>query len=113
MGIGEGPHPRRVHGRIRACRPSGIGPKACVEKLKIDEAFRARVMAVDDVEARMALIVAEGFDCSAEEIGSLQELVDADLSGVDGGGGGGVDCHCLAGWCLGGPGTPGWDAGRG
>ena len=26
MGIGEGPHPRRVHGRIRACRPGGIGP---------------------------------------------------------------------------------------
>ena len=27
-GSGEGPHPRRVHGRIRACRPIGIGPKA-------------------------------------------------------------------------------------
>jgi len=26
VGIGEGPHPRCVHGRIRACRPGGIGP---------------------------------------------------------------------------------------
>ena len=86
--------------------------KACVEKLKSDEAFRARVMALEDVDARMALIAAEGFDCSAEEIGALQELRDADLSGVAGGGCG-VDCHCLAGWCLGGPSAPGWDAGRG
>jgi len=57
-----------------------------IEKMKSDEAFRERVMAVEDVEARMALIGAEGFDCSAEEIGSLRELMDADLSGVAGGG---------------------------
>ena len=60
--------------------------KACVEKMKSDEAFRAKVMAEEDVEARMALIVAEGFDCSAEEIGALQELGDAELSGAVGGG---------------------------
>ena len=39
----------------------------------------------EDVEARMALIVAEGFDCSAEEIGALQEMGDAELDGVAGG----------------------------
>ena len=61
--------------------------KACVEKLKSDEAFRARVMAVEDVDARMALIGAEGFDCSAAEIGALQELADLDLSAVVGGSG--------------------------
>jgi len=60
--------------------------KAFVEKMKSDEAFCAKVMAEEDVEARMALIGAEGFDCSAEEIGSLQELGDAELSGVTGGG---------------------------
>ena len=49
--------------------------------MKSDEAFRARVMAEDDVDARMALIGAEGFDCSAEEIASLQELTEAELSG--------------------------------
>ena len=57
-----------------------------IEKMKSDEAFRERVMAVEDVEARMALIGAEGFDCSAEEIGALQELGEAELSGVVGGG---------------------------
>ena len=60
--------------------------KAFVEKMKSDEAFRAKVMAEEDVEARMALIGAEGFDCSAEEIGALQELGDAELDGVAGGG---------------------------
>ncbi|MEI6450628.1 MAG: Nif11-like leader peptide family RiPP precursor [Actinomycetes bacterium] len=61
--------------------------KACVERLKSDEAFRARVMAEEDVDARMALISAEGFDCSAAEIGALQELADLDLSAVVGGSG--------------------------
>ena len=60
--------------------------QAFVEKMKSDEAFRAGVMAEEDVEARMALIRAEGFDCSAEEIGALQELGDAELDGVAGGG---------------------------
>jgi predicted ribosomally synthesized peptide with nif11-like leader len=32
--------------------------QAFVEKMKSDEAFRARVMAEEDVDARMALIVA-------------------------------------------------------
>jgi len=73
--------------------------KACVEKLKSDEAFRARVMAVEDVDARMALIGAEGFDCSAAEIGALQELADLDLSAVVGGSGSmpcGVAAPCAA-----------------
>jgi len=60
--------------------------KAFVEKMKSDEDFRAKVMAEEDMDARMALIVAEGFDCSAEEIGALQELGEAELSGAVGGG---------------------------
>ena len=60
--------------------------KAFVEKMKSDEAFRAKVMAEKDAEARMALIVAEAFDCSAAEIGALQELGEAELSEVAGGG---------------------------
>ena len=60
--------------------------KAFVEKMKSDEVFRAKVMAEEDAEARMALIGAEGFDCSAEEIALLQELGDAELSGAVGGG---------------------------
>ena len=64
--------------------------QAFVEKMKSDEAFRERVMAEEDVEARMALIGAAGFDCSAEEIGALQELGEADLSGAVGGGDAGL-----------------------
>ena len=70
--------------------------QAFVEKMKSDEAFRARVMAEEDVEARMALIAAEGFDCSAEEIGALQELAELDLSGVVGGG---SDAFVFGGAC--------------
>jgi predicted ribosomally synthesized peptide with nif11-like leader len=86
--------------------------RAFIEKMKSDEAFRARVMAEEDVEARMALIGAEGFDCSAEDIAALEELGEAELSGVAGGACG-ADCHCQAGWCLGSGSSPGWDAGRG
>ena len=59
--------------------------QAFIERMKSDEAFRGRVLAEEGVEARMALIVAEGFDCSAEEIASLQELSEAELEGVAGG----------------------------
>ena len=59
--------------------------KVFVERMKNDEVFHAKVMAEEDVEARLALIHAEGFDCSAEEIGALQELGDAELDGVAGG----------------------------
>ena len=60
--------------------------QAFLERMKSDADFRAKVTAEEDVEARLALIVAEGFDCSAEEIGALQELGEAELSGVVGGG---------------------------
>jgi len=59
--------------------------QAFIERMKSDEAFRAKVMAEEDVEARLALIHAEGFDCSVEEIGALQELGDAELDAVAGG----------------------------
>ena len=75
--------------------------KAFVEKMKSDDAFRAKVMAEEGVEARMALIGAEGFDCSAEEIGALQELGDAELDGAVGGGGGRCPTMCefhMSGW---------------
>ena len=60
--------------------------QAFIERMKSDEDFSAKVMAEEGVEARMALIGAEGFDCSAEEIGALQELSEAELSGAVGGG---------------------------
>ena len=62
--------------------------QAFIERMKSDADFRAKVMAEEDVEARLALIGAEGFDCSAEEIGALQELTEAELGGAVGGGDG-------------------------
>jgi predicted ribosomally synthesized peptide with nif11-like leader len=63
--------------------------KACFEKMKADEAFRAKVLAVADVAARTQLINAEGFACSAEEIKAVSaELSDHELDGVAGGQGG-------------------------
>ncbi len=42
--------------------------KAFVERMKSDEAFAARVLAVEEGEQRLAFIRAEGYDCSAGEL---------------------------------------------
>jgi predicted ribosomally synthesized peptide with nif11-like leader len=60
--------------------------RACIEKMKTDEAFRAKVLAVEDVTARVALINAEGFECSEAEIEAVSaELSEAELNAVSGG----------------------------
>jgi predicted ribosomally synthesized peptide with nif11-like leader len=60
--------------------------QACIEKMKVDEAFRAKVMAVEDVAVRVKLINAEGFDCTEEELkAESQRLSDDDLNKVAGG----------------------------
>ncbi len=59
---------------------------AFLEKLKTDEAFHAKVFSVEDVTARIQLINAEGFACSAEEIRAVsEELTDAELKAASGG----------------------------
>jgi predicted ribosomally synthesized peptide with nif11-like leader len=70
--------------------------KAFMERLKTDEEFNNRVGAAKDQEARMALVKAEGFDFSAEDIKVLKdEMTDEELSNVNGGGGDkcGWDCQ--------------------
>ena len=63
--------------------------KACIEKLKTDEAFRASVLATEGVAARVRLVNREGFACGAEELKAAStELSDEDLNGVSGGVGG-------------------------
>jgi predicted ribosomally synthesized peptide with nif11-like leader len=58
-----------------------------IERVHRDDAFRERVLAEHDVDARMELIRGEGFDCTAEEIaGVLVVLADAMLDSVVGGG---------------------------
>lgn len=66
--------------------------QAFVEKMKTDAAFRVRVMAVEDVDARTELINAAGFDCGVAKVEALSgELADRELSGVAGG------CQCHGG----------------
>lgn len=60
--------------------------KEVIEKLKTDEAFRTKVMAVEDLEERMKLIHDEGFDCTLEEVKEAAgNLSDDDLESVAGG----------------------------
>ncbi len=42
--------------------------QAFVERMKSDQAFAARVLAVEEGEQRLAFIHAEGYDCSAGEL---------------------------------------------
>lgn len=42
--------------------------KAFIAKIKSDEAFRNRIMDIEDVAERFNLIKSDGFDCSEEEI---------------------------------------------
>lgn len=65
---------------------SSEATRAFVERMKSDEDFKARVMAAETVEARVGLINAEGFDCTAAEIEAhAAELGDAELGKVVGG----------------------------
>ena len=57
-----------------------------IERVHRDDAFRARVLSLHDVDERMALIRREGFDCIAEEISELLDrLGDAQLEAIRGG----------------------------
>ena len=72
-----------------------------IERMKTDETLRDRVFDGADLEGRMAVVRAEGFDCTAEEIAAhVESLDDAELDGVAGG------SVC---WCLSPPASPGWD----
>ena len=60
--------------------------KLFMERMMKDEAFRTRIMAVDDVAERMRLVKAEGYDCASQEIEAMfQELSDAAVEGASGG----------------------------
>jgi predicted ribosomally synthesized peptide with nif11-like leader len=60
--------------------------QACVARMKTDEAFREKVMAADGVDARIEIVNAEGFTCTADEIKAhADELADAEMATVVGG----------------------------
>jgi predicted ribosomally synthesized peptide with nif11-like leader len=57
-----------------------------IEKMKSDEAFAKRVMAIEDVAERLACIQSEGFACNEAEIKEVSsELSDEELDGAAGG----------------------------
>jgi predicted ribosomally synthesized peptide with nif11-like leader len=58
-----------------------------IEKMKSDEAFAKRVMAIEDVAERINLIKCEGFNCNEVEINAVSsELSDEELDDAAGGG---------------------------
>ena len=60
--------------------------RAFIEKMKTDEVFRTKVMAIEDVAARARFINTEGFECSPEELkGMMTELTEGELAAAAGG----------------------------
>jgi predicted ribosomally synthesized peptide with nif11-like leader len=56
-----------------------------IERMKSDEAFAKRVMAIEDVAGRLACIQSEGFACNEAEIKEVSgELTDAELDAAAG-----------------------------
>jgi predicted ribosomally synthesized peptide with nif11-like leader len=56
--------------------------KAFIEKMKTDEAFREKVMSIEDAAGRIACIQSEGFECTEEEI---NEVAQEGADGIAGG----------------------------
>jgi predicted ribosomally synthesized peptide with nif11-like leader len=60
--------------------------QAFIERLKTDEAFRQKVLAVEGTEERLALARAEGYECSVEEIAAAgSRLADKELELISAG----------------------------
>ncbi|ABB23749.1 Nif11-like leader peptide family natural product precursor [Pelodictyon luteolum] len=57
--------------------------KAFIEKMKTDEAFREKIMAIETPEERLGAIGAAGFECTGEEI---NEVGSAEVEEVGGAG---------------------------
>jgi predicted ribosomally synthesized peptide with nif11-like leader len=69
-----------------------------IEKMKSDEAFRNHIMAIENVEARLATASDAGFACTEAEITEVQsELSDEELDQASGGV---AFCH-LTVYCMG------------
>lgn len=76
-----------------------------LRKMKTDKAFRAKIMAVEDVIQRINLINSEGFDCTCEDFSTkINDHQQIYVSACDCRGNfGGCECHtCRGGTCYGG-----------
>jgi predicted ribosomally synthesized peptide with nif11-like leader len=56
-----------------------------LKRMKNDTAFAGRVTSCKDAKARAALVKAEGFEFTNDELHSLHDLNEKDLEGVVGG----------------------------
>ena len=60
--------------------------RAFIEKMKSDEEFRGRIMAIEAVDARLAAASDAGFEFTESEVKEVQgELSDDDLDQAPGG----------------------------
>lgn len=60
--------------------------RAFVERMRTDEAFREKVPAVEGTEERLALVRAEGYDLTLDQLGEhANALRDACVEGVSAG----------------------------
>ena len=60
--------------------------RAFIEKMKSDEAFRNRIVAIEDVDARLVAASEAGFEFTKEELKEVQsELSDDELDQAAGG----------------------------
>lgn len=67
--------------------------KAYVERMKTDEEFRKKVLAIEDSEKRMQFVKAEGFDFSSNDIKVVLSVIDdKELRQVVGGAN--TNCRC-------------------
>ena len=67
--------------------------KAYVERMKTDEDFRNKVLAIEDAEKRMQFVKAEGFDFSSNDIKIvLSAIDDKELRQIAGGAN--KNCRC-------------------
>ncbi len=42
--------------------------KALIEKMRKDGTFRARILAIEDIDERMKFVAKEGFDCKIDDV---------------------------------------------
>jgi predicted ribosomally synthesized peptide with nif11-like leader len=74
--------------------------KAFIKKMKSDEAFSKRIMAIEDPDERFQAIVESGFDFTREELTETgKEIDEAELEAVSGGACGGKG-GCMMFACL-------------
>ena len=69
--------------------------KAFIEKMKSDEAFRNRILAIEGIDARLAAASVAGFQVTEAEVKEAQsELTEDELDAAAAGGGGWIMSPC-------------------